>query len=138
MTLPVPGQGYIVGSCSKMASENSCITETLFRIGLNCIFLFIIYYSYKLFIYFNICILHSNCGFFSLLSFHLPSPPTSTPPPYLFRNGQTSHEYQQNMAYQFAVRQSISSHIQAGKATQYEQQGTKSRQESETAPVSSV
>ena len=40
--------------------------------------------------------------------------PQSTPAPSLFRKGQVSHEYQQNMAYQVAVRLSTSPCIQAG------------------------
>lgn len=41
-------------------------------------------------------------------------PPPSTPPHFLLRKGQIFHEYQQNMAYQVAVRLNTSRRIKTG------------------------
>lgn len=57
-------------------------------------------------------------------SLQLPSPHLqSTHPLFLLRKGQTSHEYQQNMAYQVAARLSISPVFKLGKAIQFKHQG---------------
>lgn len=70
---------------------------------------------------------------------HLPPLPPSTPLPFLFRKGQTSHEYQPNMAYQVAVRLSSFLCFTAGKGDPIWGMGSQSlAKESEVIPAPTV
>lgn len=66
-------------------------------------------------------------------------PPTQFTPLFLFRKGQVSHEYQQNMAYKTAVKLSTSSCVKAKQGDPvWRVASRKPVKESETAPVPTV